>query len=130
MADLDQLIATVKLQLQPPARAEATATTLQELSIFIPNDVTLADLMVGWRTLSRSTQNEEDIATERRRITCGELADIASGFTSEQGNVEQAIKTWQIWRDAFQRSDDARQVTMSKTFGRELIELQEASLNR
>jgi hypothetical protein len=129
MANLDQLIESVKLQLQPQARALATASTLQQLSIFIPNDVTLADLVVGWRILSRSRQNEEEIATTRRRTTCGELADIASGFTTEQGKIEQAIKTWRIWRDAFQKSDDARQATMAKTFGRELTELEEATMS-
>lgn len=124
MINLDHLIETVKLQLQPPARAEATAKTLQELSIFIPNDVTLADLVVGWRRLSHSTQNEEEIATTRRRVTCGELATLASQFTTEPGSLTQAIKTWRIWRDAFKNSDDRRQNTMANTFARELSELE------
>src|SRR5258708_38372536 len=34
MAHLDQLIETVKSQMQPPPRAMATANTLQQLSIF------------------------------------------------------------------------------------------------
>ncbi len=63
MANLDQLIATVKVHMQPPPRAMATANTLQQLSIFIPNDVTLADLVVGWRTLSQSSQQPTKCAT-------------------------------------------------------------------
>lgn len=124
IAHLEKLIATVHAQLQPPGRADATAKTLQELSIFIPQDVTLADLVVGWRTLSQSSQNEEEIAIARRRITCGELADIASQFTTEQGNIAQAVKTWQAWRTAFEKSDDPRQATMASTFAREVSELQ------
>lgn len=85
----------------------------------------LADLVVGWSTLSRSSQQGEDPATTQRRVTCGELATLASQFTTEQGNIEQAIKTWRIWRDAFKNSDDARQNAMTKTFARELTELEE-----
>jgi len=126
MANLDQLIETVKVHMQPPPRAMATANTLQQLSIFIPNDVTLADLVVGWRTLSHSSQQGEEPATSQRRVTCGELADLASQFTTGQGNIAQAIKTWQIWRDAFNKSGDPRQAAMARTFARELTELQGA----
>lgn len=127
MAQLDQLIQlfeAVNLQLQPPERAMHTVNTLKQLSIYTPNETTLADLVAGWQTLSHSAQEEEDIATSRRRITCGELATIASQFTTEQGNLAQAIKTWGIWRDAFKNSDDPRQAAMEKTFTRELKELQ------
>ncbi len=128
MANLDHLIESVKLQLQPPVRALATANTLQQLSIFIPNDVTLADLVVGWRTLSQPTQQVEEPATTQRRVTCGELANVASQFTTEQGNVAQAIKTWQAWQTAFKKSDDPRQNAMASTFARELGELQTVAL--
>ena len=84
----------------------------------------LADLVAGWRTLSQDSQQEEEPATTQRRVTCGELATMAAQFTTEQGNLAQAIKTWRIWRDAFQKSDDPRQATMAKTFARELTELQ------
>lgn len=127
MANLDQLIATVKLQMQPPPRATATANTLQQLSIFIPSEVTLADLIVGWQTLSRPSKQQEEPATSQRRITCSELANIASQFTTDQGNLAQAIRTWRIWGDAFKNSNDPRQGAMGKTFARELTELQEAT---
>jgi TIR domain len=127
MADLDQTIEAVKAQLQPQPRAIATANTLQQLSIFIPNDVTLADLLVGWRTLAHPLKEGEDPATAQRRITCDQLADIAAQFTTAAGSLAQAIKTWRIWRDAFQKSDDARQAAMAKTFARELSELQDAA---
>jgi TIR domain len=123
-----ELVEAVKLQLQPPPRAIHTAGTLEELSIYTPNETTLADLIVGWQLLSHSTQQEEDVPTSLRRITCGELASLASQLTTEQGNLAQAIKTWRIWRDAFTNSDDPapRKIAMAKTFARELAELQAA----
>jgi hypothetical protein len=124
MIHLDQLIEGVKGQLQPQPRALATASTLQQLSSFIPAGVTLADLLVGWRKLSQSSQNEEEIAITRRRITCGELADIASQLTTDPGDRAQAIKTWQAWRTTFAKSADPRQTAMASTFARELSELQ------
>lgn len=127
IANLDRLIETVKSHMQPPGRAMATAGTLKELSIFIPNDVTLADLVIGWRTLSHPLKQGEEIAIERRRITCGELADMASQFTSVEGNLTQAIKTWQKWAEGFNKSDVPRQINMANTFARELKELEEAA---
>ncbi|MBV9614115.1 MAG: toll/interleukin-1 receptor domain-containing protein [Ktedonobacteraceae bacterium] len=126
MAQLDQLIEAVRSQLQPPPRAQTIASTLQQLSIFVPNDVTLADLIAGWRTLSQSSQQGEEPPVVQRRVTCGELAALASQLTTEQGSIAQAIKTWGIWRDAFNNSDDPRQNAMTKTFARELSELEEA----
>src|SRR6266567_208752 len=125
-ANLDQLIETVTSQIQPPYRAEALIYTLQQSRMIIPNEVTLADLVVGWRTLSHPLKQEEEPATKQRRLTCGELANLGSQFTTGQGNLVQAIKTWRIWRDAFQNRDDPRQAAMAKTFARELTELQEA----
>lgn len=127
IANLNQLIETVKLQMQPPPRAMATASTLQQLSIFIPNEATLADLVVGWRTLSQSSNQAKEAATSQRRVTCSELAKLASQFTIDQGNLAQAIKTWQIWLDAFKNSGDPRQAAMARTFTRELAELQEVT---
>jgi TIR domain len=128
MANLDQLIANVKTRLQPEPRALATATTLEQLSTYIPVDVTLADLVLGWRVLSRPAQPQEDIATERRRTTCSELADLASGLTSGQGNLQRAIKTWDAWSKMFEyrAEGDPRQNAMVKTFTRELSELEAA----
>lgn len=125
-ANLDQLIETVMSQIRPPYRAEALIYTLQQSRMIIPNDVTLADLVIGWRALSHASKQEEEPATTQRRDTCGELANLASQFTTGQGNLIQAIKTWRIWRDAFQNRDDPRQAAMGRTFARELTELQEA----
>jgi hypothetical protein len=127
IAHFDQLIEAVKAQMQPPERAQKTASTLQQLSIFVPYDVTLADLAAGWYTLSRALQEDEELLISRRRTTCGELANMAAQVTTEQGNLEQAAKTWRIWRDAFKKSDDPRQAAMAKTFARELAQLQEAT---
>ena len=130
IAGLDQLIETIKSQMQPPPRAQATAHTLQQLSLFIPDGVTLADLIAGWQTLSFASKQGEDAPTTNRRITCGELAQIASQFATGQGNITQAIKTWKAWAEAFKKSDDPRQAAMAKTFARELKELQDAAAIR
>lgn len=127
ITNFDQLIETVKSHMQPPPRAQATAHTLQQLSLFIPDDVTLADLVVGWQTLSYASKRGEDAPTTQRRVTCGELAHMASQFTTSQGNIAQAIKTWKAWAEAFKKSDDPRQAAMAKTFARELAELEEAA---
>jgi hypothetical protein len=127
IANLDRLIETVKLQMQPPGRASATAGMLQQLSVNIPADVTLADLVVGWRTVAQASQaskEAEEIATSRRRITCGELSEMASRFAIGEGSLEQAIRTWDKWAEAFKNSDDPREATMAGTFARELKELQ------
>ena len=127
IANFDQLIETVKSHMQPPPRAQATAHTLQQLSLFIPNDVALDDLIIGWQTLSFASKQGEDAATTQRRLTCGELANLASQFATGQGNTEQAIKTWKAWAEAFKKSDDPRQASMGRTFARELAELEEAA---
>ncbi len=132
MANLDKLVEAVKAQMQPTARASHTASTLQELSIYIPVEVTLADLIAGWKILSQSPKNEEEPAMSDqritdRRITCRELASIASQFTTEPGDLAQAIKTWDIWQRVFKHRDGPRDQSMAKTFARELAELQEAA---
>ncbi len=124
MANLDQLIETVRLQMQPEDRAIATSKTLRQLSVLMPADATLADLIVGWRILAHPATEQEPINIERRRITCNELATMASSLTAEQGQLTQAIKTWQTWQNVFAKSDDPRQKTMADTFARELAELQ------
>ncbi len=128
IAHFDQLSEVVKIHMQPPPRAIATVGTLQELSIFVPNDVTLADLIVGWQTLSHVSQQEEEPKIAKRRVTCGELAHLASQFTTDQGSLAQAVKTWHIWRDAFTNRNDPRQRAMTETFAREFAELQAALL--
>jgi hypothetical protein len=126
IANLDRLIETVKSQMQPPPRAIATANTLQQLSIYIPNDVTLADLVVGWQMLAQGAKQGEAPDIAQRRVTCNELAIMASQFANEQGNMAQASKTWEQWAKAFEHSNDPRQNAMAKTFARELAELKEA----
>lgn len=124
MANLDTFIEAVRSHLEPPPRGIATASTLEQLSVLIPNDVTLADLALGWQILSRPSGQQEEIAVERRRITCGELAKTASQFTTEPGNLSRAIDTWLQWVKAFKNNNgDKRQVSMLVTFTRELAEL-------
>lgn len=128
-ANLDQLIETIMLQIRPLDRAEALIYTLQQSRIIIPNDVALADLIAGWRTLSHPSASKDELNILKRRATCAELAYIASQITTAQGSLSQAIKTWRIWRDAFQNRDDPRQAAMGRTFARELAELEEAAAN-
>jgi hypothetical protein len=127
IANLDRLIETVKSHIQPPVRAVATASTLEQLSILIPDDLILAHLVVGWQILSHSSRQKEEPATTQRRVTCGELANLAAQFTTDRGNIAQAVRAWHVWAEAFKKSDDPRQAAMANTFARELTELQEAA---
>lgn len=126
MKMFDELVEAIKVQIQPVARAHTIASTLQQLSVYVPNGVTLADLIVGWQKLAQLSMQEDDDATMQRRKTCGELAKVASQFTIDQGNLAQATETWRIWSEAFKNRDDRRQAAMAKTFTRELAELQKA----
>ena len=126
MKMFNELVEAIKVQIQPVARAHTIASTLQQLSVYVPNGVTLADLIVGWQKLAQLSMQEDDDATMQRRKTCGELAKVASQFTIDQGNLAQATETWRIWSEAFKNRDDRRQAAMAKTFTRELAELQKA----
>jgi hypothetical protein len=128
MVHLDKLVEAVKAQMQPEPRAIATAYTLEQVNVYTPVEVTLADLIAGWKILSQPKNKAgEEIAIAQRRVTCGELASIASQFTTEVGSLDQAIKTWDVWQKAFKNRDDPRQMAMARTFARELVELQEAA---
>src|SRR5260370_22432225 len=122
----DQFLEAVKLQMQPEGRAQHTAGMHQHLRTLLPNDVTLADLVVGWQVLAQS-RNDTNSEVLHRRKTCGELAAIAAQLTSAHGNLTGAVSTWQAWLDASQRSADPRLTAMRATFARELVELQSAS---
>ena len=125
-ASFDQFLEGVKLQVQPEGRALHTAGMLQYLHTLLPNDVTLADLVAGWQVLAQP-RNDTNSAVLSRRKTCAELAAIAAQFMSGQGNLTGAVKAWQAWLDASQRSADPRLAAMRATFARELVELQSAS---
>ncbi len=127
IAIFERFTEAVQSQLQPAPRAEATAKTLRELSILIPNDVELADLSAGWRILSQPLQKDEAINIAKRRITCGELANIVAQFTQNQGKITNAIRAWGIWTEAFRYSGDDRQAAMAETFARELAELRKVA---
>ena len=122
----DQFLEAVKLQMQPEGRALHQAGMHQHLRALLPKDVTLADLVAGWQMLAEG-HNDTNSAVLSRRQTCAELAAIAAQFTSGQGNLTGAVRTWQAWLDASQRSDDPRLAAMRATFARELVELQFAS---
>jgi hypothetical protein len=119
----DQFIEAITLQMRPEGRAQHTAAMHQHLRTLLPNNVTLADLVAGWQVLAEG-RNDTNSAILHRRQTCGELAAIAAQLTSEQGHLTGAVKTWQAWLDASQKSANPRLATMTKTFARELVELQ------
>ncbi len=124
-ASFDQFIEAVRLQMQPEGRAQHTAGMHQYLRTLLPHDVTLADLVAGWQVLAQP-RNDTNSAMISRRKTCAELAAIAAQFTSEPGHLAGAVKAWQAWQDASQRSADPRLAAMRATFTRELVELQSA----
>ncbi len=111
--------------MQPEGRALHNAGMLQHLRTLLPNDVTLADLVAGWQVLAQP-RNDTNSEVLHRRKTCAELAAIAAQFTNGQGNLTGAVKAWQTWQDACQRSVDPRLAAMRATFARELVELQSA----
>ncbi len=127
MRNLDQLIEAVNKQMQPERRVQHVVGTLQQLSEFAPEDVTLADLVAGWQVLARPQSQNEDASVAHRRQNWAELAALAAQFTSGRGNLAGAVKIWQAWLDAFQRSADPRHAGTAKTVAREPVELQSAS---
>jgi len=120
----DQFIEAIKQHMQPEGRAQHLAGMLQQLLAARPADVTLADLAAGWRILARPQAQQEQASVAHRREICAEPSAIAARLTSEPGTLAGAVKTWQAWQEACQRSAAPGQAAMAKTFARELIELQ------
>jgi hypothetical protein len=120
----DQFIEAIRQDLQPEGRAQHLAGMLQQLLAATPADVTLADLAAGWRILARPQAQQEQASDAHRREICAELSAIAARLTSEPGTLAGAVKTWQAWQEACQRSAAPDKAAMAKTFARELIELQ------
>src|SRR5215213_4900377 len=115
MSNFEQFIEAVKQQMQPANRVEHLVGMLRQVFALTPDDVTLADLTVGWQALARPQSQNEEAAVSHRRKICADLAAIAVQLTSEAGNLASAVKTWQAWQDAFQKSADPRQAAMAKT---------------
>jgi hypothetical protein len=97
---------------------------LQELLPVLPDEVTLADLVAGWQLLAQPHSQQEPASVAHRRGVCAELAAIAAPLTPEAGHLAGAVKAWQAWQAAFQKSSDPRLAVMAKTFARELVDLQ------
>ncbi len=124
MMNFEPFLEAVKQQMQPESRVQHLIGMLQQLFAFTPDDATLGDLVTGWQVLALpKSQNEEASVAHRRKI-CADLSAIAAQFTNEPGNLANAVKTWQAWQDAFQKSHDPRQTAMVKILARELMELQ------
>lgn len=125
--NFEPFLEAVGQQMQPVGRVQHLIGMLQLLFIYNPDDATMADLVRGWQVLALpKSQNEEASLAHRRKI-CADLSIIAAQFTNEPGNLANAVKTWQAWQDAFQRSHDPRQTAMAKILARELMELQSVS---
>mgnify|MGYP001581954453 CR=1 FL=1 len=124
MIDLTPLAEAIRMQMQPVQRANPTASTIEQLSSYVPEDVTLADLITGWTVVSKSVNENEEIPLSKRRITCGEIAAIASKLTTEKGSLAQARRAWYAWANipTFSESDP-RQATILKTSACELGEI-------
>jgi hypothetical protein len=122
----DQFLEAVKLQMQPEGRAQHQAGMHRYLRTLLPAGVTLADLVAGWRVLAKPRPDSTSAVLSRRK-TCAELAAIAAPFAREPGHLINAVRAWQAWLDASQRSADPRLAAMRATFARELAELQSAA---
>lgn len=121
----DRFLEAVKLHMQPEGRARHTAGMLEHLCTLFPGGVTLADLVAGWQVLAQ-VRHDTNSAVRNRRKTCAELAALAARETSGQGDLTGAVKTWQAWLNASEKSTDPRLMAMRQTFARELMELQSA----
>jgi hypothetical protein len=124
--NFEQFIEAVKQQMQPSGRVEHLVEMLQQLFALTPPDVTLADVAAGWQVLSHPRSPNEAAPVAHRRQICAHLSAIAPQQSDAPGNLTGALKTWQAWRDSFERSADPRQAAMAKTLARELAELQSA----
>lgn len=122
----DHFLEAVQRQMQPEGRALHQAGMHRYLRTLLPQDVTLADLVAGWQVLAQ-LRSDSTPAVLSRRQTCAELAAIAAPLTSGSGTLAGAVRTWQAWLDAAQRSADPRLAAMRATFARELVELQAAA---
>jgi hypothetical protein len=122
----DQFLEAVRLHMQPEGRAQHQAGMHQYLRTLLPEDVTLADLVAGWRVLAEGRPDVPS-AVRSRRQTCAELAVIAAPLASGAGTLAGAVRAWQAWLEASQESADPRLAAMSATFARELVELQAAA---
>lgn len=119
----DRFLEAVRRQMQPEGRALHQAGMHQYLRTLLPPDVTLADLVAGWQ-VQAGERSDANAAVLSRRKTCAELAAIAAPLINGPGTLTGAVRTWQAWLDASQRSADPRLAAMRTTFARELEELQ------
>ena len=124
MIQFNRLIEAVKQQMQPESRAQHLAGMLQELFACTPAEGSLADLVIGWQALAQPQNPNEAASIAHRRQVYADLAVVAARLTSETGSLTNAVKTWQAWTEAFQKSADPRNAAMVKTLARELAELQ------
>ena len=122
MMNSDQFIEAIKQQMLPDKHVQHPVDTLQRLFALTPADATLADLVAGWQVLARPHSQNEEASVAHRQKMCAEMAAFATQFASEPGNLVGAVKTWQAWQDAFQRSTDPYHAILAKTFARELVE--------
>ena len=122
--NFDPFIEVIRQKMQPAGRAMHQAGMLQHLLAGLSDEVTLADLVVGWQMLAQPPSEQEAASITHRREICGELASIAAPFTSEPGHLESTVKAWQ---KTGQKSADPRLVVMAKTFARERVELRLAA---
>jgi hypothetical protein len=122
----EHFFAAVTRQMQPEGRALHQAGMHRYLRTLLPADVTLADLVAGWRALAEPRSDATSAVLSRRRA-CAELAAIAAPFTHEPGALTNAVRAWQAWLEASQMSADPRLAALRATFARELAELQTAA---
>jgi hypothetical protein len=126
----DQFLATVQQRMQPEGRAQHQFHMNQYLCSLLPQDITLADLALGWQALTQDRADDSSSVASRRK-TCAELAAIAapfieaSGGTDGDGTLSGAIRAWQVWLATSQTSLDPRVRALRETSARELRELEE-----
>jgi hypothetical protein len=119
----------IKKEIKPEGRANAISGSLEQLQQYIPEGISLRDIVAGWfRLYNHCADADEDERIVSRRKTCGELAKLA-GEIEPAESLAGAIECWTAWEEAFEmlssESNDPRQKAMATTFQRELNELRE-----
>jgi len=127
---VDPFLDAIRTQVQPESRVQHVLGMLQDLLPRLPDEVTLADVAAGWQLLSQPQEQVESASVAHRRSVYVELAAIAAPWAREPGRLPAAVKAWQLWQEACQKSTEPRLAAMAKTLARELGELQAATTRR
>jgi hypothetical protein len=112
--DLAALAAKAERIVLAGGRDSQDQMTYQPNKVLASTLVQFSDLVAGWQMLARPHSEQEQASVAHRRGICAELTAIAARLTSEPEQLAGAVKAWQAWQDACQRSASPRLAVMGK----------------